>query len=147
IPLGDEPNASAVVLDADGLRITMFRVDHEPVRPAVGYRFDWRGRSVVVSGDTRKSTSVVEHARGADLLVHEALAPQFTERAVAAARRLGMERLAKLASDIPGYHTTPREAGEIAQAAGAKHLVLSHLVPPPNNFLVRRSMRADAKSA
>ncbi|RIL04578.1 MAG: MBL fold metallo-hydrolase [Proteobacteria bacterium] len=145
--LGDAPNASAVVFDQDGLRVTMFAVDHEPVRPAVGYRFDWKGRSLVVSGDTRKSASVIEHAKGADLLVHEALAASFTERAVATAKRIGMERLAKLAGDIPSYHTTPREAGEVAQAAGVAHLVLSHMVPAPSNFLVRRSFQKDAESA
>ena len=73
---------AVVVLEQDGLRITAFRVDHAPVSPAVGYRFDWRGRSVVVSGDTRKSASLVANARGADLLVHEALQPALTERAV-----------------------------------------------------------------
>jgi ribonuclease Z len=121
-----------------GLRVTAFRVDHSPVSPAIGYRFDWRGRSVVVSGDTRKSASVVANARGADLLVHEALQPALTERAVAVARRLGLERIAKLAGDIPSYHTTPREAAEVAREAGVKQLVLSHLVPGPTNALAKR---------
>ena len=51
----------------------MFRVHHDPVKPAVGYRFDYKGNVVVVSGDTAKSDSVIEHAKGADLLIHEAL--------------------------------------------------------------------------
>ena len=129
---------SAVVVDRDGLRITAFAVDHAPVRPAVGYRFDYAGRSVVVSGDTKKSAGVAKHASGADLLVHEALLPEAAMRASAVAARIGNARLAKLASDIPGYHTAPVEAAELAQAAGAKKLVLTHLVPGPNNFLARR---------
>ena len=129
---------SAVVVDRDGLRITAFAVDHAPVRPAVGYRFDYAGRSVVVSGDTKKSPGVAKHASGADLLVHEALLPEAAMRASAVAARIGNARLAKLASDIPGYHTAPVEAAELAQAAGAKKLVLTHLVPGPNNFLARR---------
>ena len=76
IALPPEGSTDAViVLEQGGLRVTAFRVDHAPVSPAVGYRFDWRGRSVVVSGDTRKSASLVANARGADLLVHEALQP------------------------------------------------------------------------
>ena len=145
--LADAPLADAVVFDRDGLRITMFRVDHDPVRPAVGYRFDFGGRSVVISGDTRKNASVVAQAKGADLLIHEALDSDLTGRAVAGARRLGMERLAKLASDIPGYHSTPREAGEVAQQAGVAHLVLTHLVPPPRNFIVRRAFTSEASEA
>ena len=129
---------SAVVVDRDGLRITAFAVDHAPVRPAVGYRFDYAGRSVVVSGDTKKSAGVAKHASGADLLVHEALLPEAAMRASAVAARIGNARLAKLASDIPGYHTAPVEAAELAQAAGAKKLVLTHLVPGPNNFVARR---------
>jgi ribonuclease Z len=139
-------DAASVVFEADGLRITMFRVDHAPVDPAVGYRFDFAGRSVVVSGDTRRSESLIRHAKGADLLVHEALASQLTERAVAAAQRLGMERTAKLAADIPGYHTSPREAGEVAEAAGVAHLVLSHLVPAPRNFLMERAFTGEAQA-
>ncbi len=129
---------SAVVVDRDGLRITAFAVDHAPVRPAVGYRFDYAGRSVVVSGDTKKSAGVAKHASGADLLVHEALLPEAAMRASAVAARLGNARLAKHATDKPRNHTPPGEAAELAQAAGAKKLVLTHLVPGPNNFLARR---------
>jgi ribonuclease Z len=135
LPDGD---GASLVFERDGLRVTLFRVDHEPVTPAVGYRFDWRGRSVVISGDTRKSASLVANARGADLLVHEALHPGLVGRAADAARRLGRERLAKLASDIPGYHTSPREAAEVASEAGVGHLVLTHMVPAPPNVVARR---------
>jgi ribonuclease Z len=139
IALPPEGSTDAVVVfEKDGLRVTAFRVDHAPVSQAVGYRFDWRGRSVVVSGDTRKSASLLANARGADLLVHEALQPKLTERGAAVARRLGQQRFAKLASDVPSYHTTPREAAEIARDAGVKHLVLSHLVPAPTNALAER---------
>jgi ribonuclease Z len=64
-----------VVLDDGGLKITAFRVDHAPIEPAVGYRFDYKGRSAVISGDTQKTASLVAASLGADLLVHEALQP------------------------------------------------------------------------
>ncbi len=139
IVLGEQPDASAVVFEQNGLRVTMFKVDHDPVRPAVGYRFDFAGRSVVVSGDTRKSTSLIAHAKGADVLIHEALATELISRASAVAKRLGRERQAQLALDIIGYHTTPIEAAEVARDAGVGELVLTHLVPGPANFLARRA--------
>ena len=148
LALPPEGSSEAVpVLEQGGLRITAFRVDHAPVAEAIGYRFDWRGRSVVVSGDTRKSASLVANARGADLLIHEALQPALTNRAAEVARRLGRERMAKLASDIADYHTSPREAAEVASEAGVKRLVLTHLVPAPTNALNRRLFLAGADEA
>jgi ribonuclease Z len=138
IPIGAEPTADAVVFERGGLRVTMFRVDHAPIDPAVGYRFDYGGRADVVSGDTRKSPSVVQHARGADLLIHEALQPEMVLRVPRVAEGLGLTRVAKLAGDIVNYHTSPVEAADVARDAGVPHLVLTHLVPAPNNILTRR---------
>jgi ribonuclease Z len=138
VALGDAPDASAVAYDQDGLRVTMFRVDHEPVRPAVGYRIDYKGRAVVVSGDTKKSASVVKHAKGADLLLHEALARDIFARATAVAQRMGLTRVAKLATDATDYHTTPVEAAEVARDAGVRTLVFTHMVPGPPNWLLER---------
>src|SRR5262249_55710434 len=119
-------------------RVAMSRVDHAPVEPAVGYRFDYKGRSVVVSGDTRKSASVAEHARGADLLVHEALQRDLIGRVPPVATRLGNPRLAKMAGDILTYHTTPVEAAGIARDPGGGDPGLPHLVRGPSNSLTRR---------
>ena len=69
-----------VVWESTGLRVTAFAVDHGPVRPAVGYRFEYGGRSVVVSGDTTKSANLIAQAKGVDLLVHEALSTVLVTR-------------------------------------------------------------------
>ncbi len=133
-----EPTGAATVFDTDGLRVTAFAVDHAPVSPAYGYRFDYRGRSVVISGDTRRSDNLVRHAAGADVLVHEALAAHMIEPVSAYARTHGLARWAKLTSDILTYHTTPVEAAEVAKAAHVRLLALSHIVPPLPNIVARR---------
>jgi ribonuclease Z len=145
VVLADGPGADAVAYEQDGVRITMFRVDHDPVRPAVGYRVDYKGRAVVVSGDTRKSASVVAHAKGADMLLHEALARDVFGRAIAVMQRLGLARIAKLANDATEYHTTPVEAAEVARDAGVHTLVFTHMVPGPPNWLLERRFTAGVR--
>jgi ribonuclease Z len=119
----------AVVFDEEGLRVTAFRVDHTPVSPAVGYRFDYRGRSIVISGDTKRDAVLEETARGADVLIHEALAPNLVAVLERSAKDAGRDKLAKIFRDIPGYHASPKDAVASAQAAGVKALVLTHIVP------------------
>src|SRR5690349_16040112 len=60
-----------VVYEASGVKVTAFLVDHGPVKPALGYRVDYGGHSVVFSGDTKPTDNLVQFARGADVLVHE----------------------------------------------------------------------------
>ena len=122
-----------------GLTITAFAVNHTPVRPAYGYRFDYRGRSVVVSGDTVKDAGLIAAAKGADVLVHEAQAHHLVALMHEEAEKTGRTRIAKILGDIPSYHTSPVEAAEAANEAGVKLLVLYHLTPPPPAALVERA--------
>jgi ribonuclease Z len=119
-----------VVLEHEGLMVTAFRVDHAPIEPSIGYRFDYAGRSALVSGDTSKNANLERAAQGVDLLVHEALAPALVANITRAARIQGRENLAKITTDILDYHTAPVEAAEIARDAGAGHLLFYHIVPP-----------------
>ena len=143
IALGDGADADALVFDRNGLKVTMFRVLHDPVTPAVGYRFEYKGNVVVVSGDTAKSESVLVHAKGADILIHEALNRDMMGRIAGIVSTHGNPRLGKMASDTLGYHTSPVEAAEVARDAGVKTLVFSHVVPGPRNFIMRRMFLAD----
>jgi ribonuclease Z len=122
-------SAEEVILEADGLKVTAFEVDHDPIRPAVGYRFDWKGRSVVISGDTAMSANLVDNASGADVLVSESLAPNMVGIAQQAALAQNNQRIAKVMGDIPDYHATPVEAAKMANEAGVKLLVYSHHIP------------------
>lgn len=119
-----------VVFEQDGLSVTAFSVDHAPVSPAVGYRFDYKGRSVLVSGDTAKSQNLQLMAQDVDVLVHEALAPNLVGAMNAAAKKNNAVILEKITHDILDYHASPAEAAGIAQAADAKQLLFYHVVPP-----------------
>lgn len=125
-----EGQGSVVVLNEGGLKVTAFRVDHGPVEPAVGYRFDYKGRSIVVSGDTSASAGLVANAKGADLLVHDALAPVLVRRLKTAALAAGQTNRAKILEDIINYHASPEDVAREAKAAGVKAVLLTHLVPP-----------------
>ena len=119
-----------VLATDDGVRISAFQVSHPPVTQAVGYRIDYRDRSVVLSGDTAKSANLINHARGVDLLLHEALASRMTERIAQAADSVNVAGPAKIMRDVPSYHATPVEAAESAAEAGAAQLLLYHIIPP-----------------
>jgi ribonuclease Z len=135
-----------VILQQDGLKVTAIRVDHSPVKPAVGYRFDYKGRSIVISGDTSVSASLIAAARGADLLVHEALSPKLVRLMTNALEAKGQKNLAQITRDILNYHTTPEEAAKVAQAAGVKQLVLSHIVPSIPSSFFYPAFLGDAKT-
>lgn len=132
------PEGAVTVFEGDGLKITAFAVDHTPVTPAFGYRVDFNGRSVVISGDTKKSDNLVRHSKGADVLITEGIATNIVGVASEYARTHDMGRMAKLTSDVVNYHTSPKDAALEAKEAGVKMLVFTHIVPPLNNFIARR---------
>ena len=143
--LGAAEDASAVVYEQDGVKITAFKVDHRPVVPAVGYRFDYKGRSVVISGDTVYCASLEKQARGADVLFHEALNADMIQLANENAAAAGSATIAKVTHDIPSYHSTPEDAARLAAQAGARHLIFYHIIPPLPNRLTKNLFLGDAK--
>lgn len=125
-----------VLLKDNDLEIVAFNVDHSPVHPAVGYAIRYKGRSVVLSGDTQKSSAVVAQAMHADVLVHEALNPQMVGLIGNGAESAGRLNVKKLMTDIIDYHTSPEQAAEVARDAKVGHLLLSHIAPPlPSSWL------------
>jgi ribonuclease Z len=138
-------DASQVVLQKDGLAITAFAVDHGPVFPAAGYRFDYGGRSLVISGDTAPSPVLAKYSQGVDVLFHEGLQPAMVSLLQAAAERNGRASAAKILADIPGYHTTPEDAARIAQQAGVRELVFYHTIPPLPYAYLNAAFLGDAR--
>jgi ribonuclease Z len=127
--------APGVVYDAGGVRVTAFAVKHDPVTPAFGYRLDWDGRSVTISGDTAATPALAKAAVGTDILVAELLNPALVRRLESAAKAAGQPARAKIFADIIDYHITPAEAGQAAQQARARQLVFTHIVPAVPGFM------------
>lgn len=107
-----------VVYEQGGVKVIAFTVDHGPaVKPAVGYRIEYKGHSVVISGDTRYNENVIKHGTGADVLIHEVCAgrPELLSTNLAAQR-------------VMAHHTSPQEAGRVFSQAHPKLAVYTHLV-------------------
>lgn len=107
-----------VVFDEQGIKVTAFLVDHSPVTPAFGYRVDYSGHSVVLSGDTRVSENLIRFAQGVDVLVHEALDADTI--------RAWFPTNPKAAEAILAKHTTPEQAGEVFVRVKPRLAVYSH---------------------
>lgn len=138
IPLRFDVGAQGLteIYNQDGLVISAFSVPHEPVRPAVGFRFDYKGRSVVISGDTAKSASVAAAADNADVLIHEVLQVELVELTSRALAKAGRSALGQIVTDTLTYHTSPVEAADVANQADVALLVFTHMAPAPNNALL-----------
>jgi len=130
------------VWSADNLKVTASPVDHEPGLASFAYRFDARDRSIVISGDTARSDKVVALARGADVLVHSAYLDGPAVDRLAAR----VTNAARLKASILTYQTSAEDAGRVAQSAGVKTLVLSHLIPADDPQVTDRMWIAAAQS-
>jgi ribonuclease Z len=116
--LVEEFSQDGVVYEKSGVKVIAFEVDHGPaIKPAVGYRIEYKGRSVVISGDTRYHRNVITHGAGADVLVHEVASarPELVAASVPVQR-------------IIAHHTTPREAGLVFSQARPRMAVYTHVV-------------------
>jgi ribonuclease Z len=141
IKLAGEPtpakDRTGIVLEENGLRITAIEVDHA-VAPAYAYRFDYKGRSVVITGDLKYHPPLATAARGADVLISEAMVPSMTQAMGKGASAAGRDRTAAIMHDIEDYHITPEQAVRIANQADVKLLAFYHLLPAPDGVLARR---------
>ncbi len=137
-PPSPAKDRTGLVLEEGGLRITAIEVDHAPIAPAYAYRFDYRGRSLVITGDLKDHPPLSRAAKGADLLVSEAIATSMTKSLGRAAQTAGKDKTAAIMHDIEDYHITPEQAARTANEAGVKLLAFYHLLPAPDSFLTRR---------
>ena len=124
-----------VIFDNGELKITAFRVVHEPIEPALGFKFEYKGRSIVITGDTSYTQSVIDNSMNADVLFHEAQANHMLAVMEKSLMSRGAHLLATVLDDITTYHTTLVEAAEIANEANVKKLFFYHLTPAPRNYI------------
>lgn len=132
---------SGVVWADETLTIRAVTVDHDPASPALGYRIDYGGRSVVISGDSNASPALFTLAEDADLLFHDALSRALLDPMIAQAKAAGLDPLPKIMTDIIDYHADVQTLLAPAKAAKVGQLVLYHLVPVPPNGLAERLFR------
>ncbi len=116
-----------------GMTFESFEVDHFPVVPALGFRFVFDGRTVVMSGDTSFCESLLHASQGADLLVCEAMNVAMLSERADALRAMGRSLQASLFEDVPDYHIPTEEVAKLAQRAGVRKVALTHLIPQISN--------------
>lgn len=142
----EDENASALVYEHGGLRVTAFGLDTVGDVPVVGYRFDHKGRAVVIGGHARPSEKFVRFATGSDVLVHEAAHPAMIQRGIQVMRELGDHRLASFSSEMLRSHASPVDVARTARAAGVGRLVFTRVYPPPNHPLIRWALLREVHS-
>jgi ribonuclease Z len=113
------------LMEAGGVRVSAFLVEHHPVTPAFGFRFDGGGRSLAISGDTRPCENLMRACYGVDVLIHECCDMTKTSWYPGCGWATKEDKIRDLAS----YHTQPPDLGRIAAGARAKALVVTHLMP------------------
>lgn len=144
ISFTDAADYDGLVFEGNGVTIRAMLVNHAPVDNSYAFRIEYMGRSVVISGDTKYLPALARFAEGADVIFHEALNPQMVGKLGETLAARGNADAAKIMADIPDYHTSPVDAARIAQTAGAKALVLYHLVPAPPARLIEHVFLGDA---
>ena len=115
--------AEGVVYENAGVKVTAFLVDHAEIKPAFGYRVDYGGHSVTMSGDTRPSENLIKFAQGTDVLIHEVIDPEAYGDVVKSDTSEQMKKIVE-------HHTTPEQAGTVFTRVKPKLAVYSHIVPP-----------------
>ena len=136
-----------IVFQDDVLTIRAFTVSHAPVAPAFGYRIDYKDRSIAISGDTAYSANLASAAEGVDVLFHEALSMEVVRAMNVAAAQRGEAATAQIMTDIQDYHASPLDAARAAQEAGARELILYHVIPPLPSPLLYDAYLGDAPRA
>ncbi|MHA2290178.1 MAG: MBL fold metallo-hydrolase [Promethearchaeota archaeon] len=124
-----DPNEKELFFDRNGLKVYAFEVDHSPVKPAFGYRFEYKGNVVVITGDTKKTENLARFCNNADILFSEAISYEMLNNTISGAVKLP-DRIIKILTDIQDYHMSPVIAAGVAKEANVKKLVYVHVTPP-----------------
>jgi ribonuclease Z len=127
IEIGD--GESKVVYEKDGVVVTAFDVNHPPVEPAMGFTITFGGKKVVISGDTAYTDTLLQQSKDADVLVSDSMNKEVVAQMEAIAAKNGWSYNETIFHDIQEYHIDVNELGQLAQSAGVKTLILTHMIP------------------
>ncbi len=125
-----------VIFEDGDLKVTAYVAEHPPIEPAVGYRFDYRGRSVVISGDGNVNGDTLKIVEGADLLLHDALSLPTVTTLSEALGTVGQTRQSKIVADVIDYHASTDALIELGEKSDVDMVAFYHLVPVPQNFVL-----------
>jgi len=126
-----EDDSAVDVYEHDGVVVKAFRVSHPPIDPSVGYRIEFGGKVIVISGDTLRTSSLQKHSQNADLLIAEVMNKEIVHFTEGVNEESGNARIAKILFDIQDYHMDVSDVGALAQEANVQRLALNHLAPGP----------------
>ena len=129
-----------VLIDDEDLKITAYSVSHDPVDPALGYRIDYKGRSISISGDTIYDQNLVNNSKDVDVLFHESMSLEILDLINANAKATGNMVAEIVTVDILDYHTPILEVVKAAKDANVRHLVFYHHLPAPRNQIMEEVM-------
>lgn len=135
--------SSKIVYEKEGVVVYAFFVNHEPVEPAVGYRIEYKGKSIVISGDTADSEFLKKQSFDADYLISEVMNKSMVAKIETAYESINNERLSKIMKDIQLYHIDAFELGKLAEDAKVKTLVLTHMIPFVSGYVQTKAIYKD----
>ena len=132
-----------VVYENDGVVVTAFKVSHPPIEPAFGYMIEYKGKKVVISGDTLANEELAAKSNGADLLVMDVMNYELVTLMENTFREIGEDELAQIMYDIQEYHPDVNDVAKMAQEENVQRMALTHYAPAApvkammNRFYVR----------
>ncbi|MDA8982427.1 MBL fold metallo-hydrolase [Gammaproteobacteria bacterium] len=129
-----------ILVDSNGLKITAYSVSHDPVDPALGYRIDYKGRSISISGDTIYDKNLVQNSKNVDVLFHESMSLELLDLINKNAKETNNFVADTVTIDILDYHTPVLDVVKAAKEADVRHLVFYHHLPAPRNQLMEDVM-------
>ena len=122
------------IYDKDQIKILAFPVNHHPIDHSLGFKIEYKNRSIVISGDTVYSENVFEASKNVDVLFHEAMSKEILNMLY---ESLPINSLGRIGiKDIQDYHTEAIDVARLAKKANVSHLILYHLLPAPTNYLL-----------
>lgn len=120
------------------LTVSAINVGLATQMPTLAYKIEYKGKSIVISGDTPYDENMISFAAGADILLYGAMEKDLVERASRLQIESGNNRNATLLKNIIPRYSSPQDAARIAEKSSAKKLILTSLAPPPENPISRR---------